>query len=133
MSKYYDRAVELRMDPNVHYNCAQAVVIPFAEEKGFTVDMLMKIADNFGAGMRTGNVCGAVTGALMALGVCGAGEPSDAQTLLKMVKENHGTLLCGELLKISHDKGKVKKAHCDGMVYECVNAVEKILTDKGLL
>lgn len=32
MSKYYDKAVELRAIKDPHYNCAQAVVVPFAED-----------------------------------------------------------------------------------------------------
>ena len=31
-NKYLDRAKALREDPNVHYNCAQAVTATFAEE-----------------------------------------------------------------------------------------------------
>ena len=27
MSKYQDRAMELRHDPTVHYNCAQVILI----------------------------------------------------------------------------------------------------------
>ena len=36
MSKYQDRAMELRHDPTFHYNCAQAVLMPFSEKLGLT-------------------------------------------------------------------------------------------------
>ncbi len=35
-NKYLDRAKALREDPNVHYNCAQAVTATFADECGMT-------------------------------------------------------------------------------------------------
>ena len=34
MSKYIDRAKELRAIVTPHYNCGQAAILPFAEELG---------------------------------------------------------------------------------------------------
>lgn len=62
MSRYLDRARELREDPDVHYNCAQSVLIPFAEEAGLTAEQANAITANFGSGMKIGSVCGAITG-----------------------------------------------------------------------
>ena len=58
----------LRADTQTHYNCAQAVMVPFAADMGLTREQANALALNFGAGMGCGSVCGAVTGALMALG-----------------------------------------------------------------
>ena len=33
MSKYQDRAMELRHDPTVHYNCAQVILMSRSEER----------------------------------------------------------------------------------------------------
>ena len=44
------------------YNCAQSVLVPFADVLGIAEETLFKMGANFGAGMRTGSVCGAVTG-----------------------------------------------------------------------
>ena len=41
MSKYIDRAKALRAIEVPHYNCAQAVVVPFAEEAGLSEQMAM--------------------------------------------------------------------------------------------
>ena len=71
MGKYLERAKELRASVDPHYNCAQAVLVPFAEEAGFTTEQACAFAAAFGGGMQTGNLCGAFTGALMALGVLG--------------------------------------------------------------
>ena len=36
MSKYIEKAKELRAITDVHYNCAQSVLVPFAKEMGMT-------------------------------------------------------------------------------------------------
>ena len=43
MSKYLERAKALRNDPNVHYNCAQAVLMAFCEEKGLSSQMAAEV------------------------------------------------------------------------------------------
>ena len=61
----------LRADETVHYNCCQSVLIPFAQECGLSHEAANALGSNFGAGMRRGATCGAVTGALMVLGMTG--------------------------------------------------------------
>jgi len=52
------------------YLCSQSVLLVYAEELGLDPGMAAKIAAPFGAGMgRMGWTCGAVTGALMAIGL----------------------------------------------------------------
>lgn len=68
MSEYMEKAKELRAIVSPHYNCAQAIVIPFAEKAGITPDIAWKMAANFGGGMRRAAACGAITGGLMVLG-----------------------------------------------------------------
>ena len=68
MSKYSDKAIALRNDPNTHYNCAQAVFMSFANEAGISDEQAFNISANFGSGMKMASVCGAITGGLMALG-----------------------------------------------------------------
>ncbi len=52
------------------FNCSQAVFAAFAPQSGLEREMALRIAGTFGGGMgRLGEVCGAVTGALMALGL----------------------------------------------------------------
>ncbi len=49
-------------------NCAQAVLTAFADELGLDKDSALRVSQAFGAGMgRTGGMCGAVTGAYMAI------------------------------------------------------------------
>ena len=64
----------LRADTSVHYNCCQSVLIPFCRECGISEETAYRLGSQFGGGMKMGSVCGAVTGALMVLGMTGAGE-----------------------------------------------------------
>ena len=127
MGKYLDKAISLRNDPKVHYNCAQSVLMAFSEACGISDEQAFKTGANFGGGMRTGSVCGAYTGALMVMGLLGKDDPKAVQKLAAMFKENHQSLECRELLKASAERGETKKDHCDGLVYEMVKAIEELL------
>lgn len=55
---------------NNGFNCSQAVFSAYTEEFGIEKEQALKIACAFGGGMaRMGNTCGAVTGAMMAIGL----------------------------------------------------------------
>lgn len=132
MSEYMEKAKKLRAIVSPHYNCAQAVVIPFAEKAGITPDIAWKMAANFGGGMRRAAACGAITGGLMVLGLFGVDDIPTVIEFHKRFKENHeGALECAELLQKNKEKGMEKKAHCDSMVFESVMVVETILREKG--
>ena len=134
MSRFVDRAKELRNDPEIHYNCAQAVVVPFAEAAGIPEETAMRFASGFGGGMRRASVCGAVTGGLMALGLFGIDDPQTLGQYHRRIKDAHeGFLDCADLLRLNAQAGLPKKPHCDGMVYECTALVEGILREKGKL
>jgi C_GCAxxG_C_C family probable redox protein len=52
------------------YNCAQAVLSPFSERFGLPQATALKMTTPFGGGIgHTGQVCGAVSGAIMAIGL----------------------------------------------------------------
>ena len=50
-------------------HCSQSVLAAFADECGITEEEAFRLGSCFGSGMRKGEVCGAVTGALMVLGL----------------------------------------------------------------
>lgn len=132
LARLLARSRELRNDPDVHYNCAQGVFIPFAEERGLTAAQAAAITENFGSGMRSGLTCGAITGGLMALGLCGAGSPKDSAEFFRKMKAGHaGRTECRDLLAAEVKHPAEKKPHCDGMVYEAVAAVAEILDNKA--
>ena len=134
MSIYLERAKELRAIVTPHYNCAQSVVVPFAERSGIPEETALRFADGFGAGMKRASVCGAITGGIMALGLFGLGDPQTLGDYHRRLKESHNGLLdCADLLRVNAEAGREKKPHCDAMVFECVSLVEEILKEHGKL
>ncbi len=92
------------------YNCAQSVLFSFCDELGLDVDNAFMLSCGFGGGMgRMGEVCGAVSGGIMALGLKFGRREKDerAQTDIAYLKirefmnrfsAKHGSCLCRELL-----------------------------------
>ena len=93
------------------YNCAQAVFCAFCDETGLPLDDAARMASSFGGGMgRLREVCGTVSGALLALGILrGYADPADpeakkvhyrlVQEYARRFREKNGTIVCRELLK----------------------------------
>ena len=125
MTKHEDM-VALRNHPEIHYNCAQSVLIPFAEEIGITREQACALSAQFGGGMGCGSVCGAVTGALMAMG--GLNLPVEQRReLLRRFRTENGSLDCAALLKAAAERGETKKEHCDRMVEQCLRFVCELI------
>ncbi|SDN66106.1 C-GCAxxG-C-C family protein [Acetanaerobacterium elongatum] len=91
------------------FNCAQSTFSAFAEEVGIDQGTALKVASCFGGGMKCGEVCGAVTGVLMAIGMkYGSVTPDDYEKhqqayikgiqFIKQFKQQHGSILCKDLL-----------------------------------
>ena len=74
--------------------------------------------------MRCGSACGALTGALMVLGMTHY-PPEDADSFREQFREDHGDINCAALLKASHDAGIPRKEHCDGLVFDVVEALSE--------
>jgi C_GCAxxG_C_C family probable redox protein len=91
------------------HNCCQSILEVFAAEFGLGGATALRIATGFGGGMgRMGEVCGAVTGAFMALGLKYGNPESNAEAkgrtyeavreFSRLFKERHGSILCRKLL-----------------------------------
>lgn len=65
-------------------NCAQSVLISCTEYTGIDRDLAVGIANGFGGGVRCGEICGAASGGVMAVGAChklrGCENPREAMT-----------------------------------------------------
>jgi len=97
-------------------NCSQAVLLAFAPECGLDRDTALRLAAPFGGGLgRLRELCGAVSGAGMALGLLhGYTDLSDkaakqrhyrqVQRLGQRFREAHGHLRCGDLLEGVKDR-----------------------------
>lgn len=112
MSEKTEKAAELHSQG---CNCSQAVVGAFCEKYGLDQKDAIRMAAGFGGGMRRGEVCGAVTGALMVLGLKdGARAPeekdrkadADSKTadFMKAFQERNGSYLCRDILKAAGKK-----------------------------
>ncbi|MEN6307012.1 MAG: C-GCAxxG-C-C family protein [Anaerohalosphaeraceae bacterium] len=107
MSQRVKLAVDLF---NEGFSCSQAIVAAYADQYGLDRNQALKIAAGLGGGIgRTGSVCGAVTGAILILGLrFGATDPKDknakfeaykkVQLLNEEFKTRTGSLICRELL-----------------------------------
>ena len=132
MSKYTNRAKELRAIIEPHYNCGQAVLLPLAEEMGIPSDLVMRFAANFGGGMKTGALCGAVAGGVTVLALHGLSTPENTAEYYARVREKHPESLdCKPLLTLNEERGGVKKPFCDALVCECAEIVEDMLRQAG--
>lgn len=92
------------------YNCSQAVFCTFAPSLGLDKEVAARIASSFGGGMgRMREVCGAVTGMLMAAGLARGYCDSDAsaektehyalvQELAAAFRGLNGSIVCRQLL-----------------------------------
>ena len=63
------------------YFCAESVLLAIAESRGVSCKLIPRIATGFCSGLaRTGGLCGAVSGAILALGMA-AGRDSAAESV----------------------------------------------------
>ena len=92
------------------YNCSQSVLLAFSDLTGLDDETAAKLASSFGGGLgRMREVCGAVNGAAMVLGLLrGYSDPDDyaaknahyalVQEFARRFKEENGSIICRELL-----------------------------------
>ena len=129
------------------FNCNQAVLSVFAEDLALSEKTAISIASGFGGGARNGQLCGAVAGVIMALGLkyydVKQGPAKAKQLVYEKVvqftdkfKARNGSIVCKELLgcDISTPEGDKKfesedlhNKICCGLVKDAVQIVEKIM------
>jgi len=133
------------------FNCSQSVLTPFGTEFNLSADECLKIATAFGGGMgRQQQTCGAVTGALMAIGLkYGKGINDDevkkqftyskTREFFEEFIKLHGSTNCRELLdglnmtdpedhKIIMER-KLFDIKCEEYVASAVKITERLLKD----
>jgi C_GCAxxG_C_C family probable redox protein len=134
-------------------NCSQAVFGEYAEECGVDPASALKIACGFGGGMgRLGGTCGAVTGAIMVIGLLSSDQgpplsPAAKARVYALVRSfveefetRHGATLCRELLgcDISTPEGHEEanklglfETECPKYVEDAVEILEETTTRHG--
>lgn len=129
------------------FACSQAVAAAFAAEFGLDAATMLRVGAAFGGGIaRSGDTCGAVSGALMALGLkYGATQPDPAakerayehaREFIARFQACNGAVDCRDLL--GHDfatpegraaikETKITRAICPGLVVNAVEILEEML------
>lgn len=126
-------------------SCSQAVAVAFAEHYGMDPDTVLRLSRGFGGGMGgSGGQCGAVSGAIMILGM--GYDPSDpaaktqvyqdVKAFMHKFRERHHEMDCYALLgcdtsteagKIRMKENNLRETRCTLFVKDAVEIVEEIL------
>lgn len=139
-----DQAVQSFRD-GMH--CAQAVLTAYSEPFGLDKGTALRVAAGFGAGMaRMQETCGAVTGAVMVLGLKMINKNTDGDTLrnvfygkvqdlFRKFADKNGSTNCRELLdcdlktpegqKTFHESG-LKSGVCEKCVRDACEILEEM-------
>ena len=133
---------------NSGFNCAQAVLVTYGAQLGLNREMALRVAGAFGSGMaQMGEVCGAVSGALMVIGLkygktSAEDEPSRIETyslakeFVQRFKDRHGSIMCRDLVgcDLSTDDGMADAEErdlfstvCPAFVRDSAEIVEQML------
>ena len=131
------------------FNCAQSVLAAFADLTELPEEQLMSLSGGFGGGTGTGELCGAVSGAVMTLGLL---TPVDmeqpaaskkrtvelSKEFQKRFAEKFDALRCKELLqkKFAPDERTPAalrmgvEGHCTIMIVTAVEILQEMLAER---
>jgi C_GCAxxG_C_C family probable redox protein len=130
------------------FTCSSAVFSAFSDDLGLDPDTAKKIACGFGAGIsKTGNICGAVSGAIMVIGLkygkTDVGDDAATDKTRALVRQfiqeftaKNGSVNCTDLLGYDlSDPGSYDAARdsgifttkCPALVRDAADILEKIL------
>lgn len=121
-------------------NCAQAVLSAYCEKYGLDKKTAYRIAGGLGGGFRAGEICGAVSGAVLVIGLkYGQSKPEDAnakadcyqktEEFINAYRSLHGSVICRELLgcDISTKEGRETAQEKNLFGTVCVEKVQKAI------
>jgi len=122
---------------NEGFMCSQALLTAYASKFGMDLQTALKVSAAFGGGMgRLGEVCGAVTGAFMVIGLkygrVNVGDAKAHEETTRLVREFaqrfgliNGSIICRDLLGLDLGTEEGQKAFVDKKLREtlCVKYV----------
>ena len=131
------------------FNCSQAVLTAFAPDFGLDEKLALMLGTQFGGGARNAEMCGAVSGALMVLGLKYGHFESEnneqkqrayaiAVEFTKRFKERNGSIVCRDLLGYDltkpEDSACIKEKNlfrtiCPEMIRSAVEVLEGVMAD----
>ncbi len=120
---------------NRKYNCSQAILGAFCEDYGVKVDTALKIACGLGSGVRSAEICGAVSGAVLVIGLKYGSDSPGAQAIcnikteefIKCFTEANKSIVCRDILgcDISTELGREKALSEQYFTTICLDMVVK--------
>ena len=66
------------------FNCAQSVLGACGEYTGLDDNTALAVSAGFGGGVRSGEICGAISGAVMAIGMAQQSDPAEPEERWKI-------------------------------------------------
>ena len=111
-------------------DCSQVVAGRFADELGIEESLLRKMSACFGGGMQCGETCGAVTGAVMVIGLrYGHSENNDSKQkeimgektseFKRLFADRYKSCMCRELLGYDISKaGEMEQVLEQGLLFD---------------
>lgn len=125
---------------NHGYNCAQTVLSAFNQKYGLDDEAAARITGGLGGGFRSGEICGAVSGAVLVIGLkYGQKEPSDAQAkqncnlkteeFIEAFRARKGAICCRDVLgcDLSKPGGREWAAKLNLFDTVCADAVKSAI------
>ena len=131
------------------FNCCQCVLASFSDLTGLSEAESFNVAGGFGAGTGTGELCGAVTGAIMTLGLLMPVDTADpvgskrrtvalSKEFQKRFTEKFGAVRCHDLLKNKFVPNETTPAalrmgltgHCRILIVTAIEVVEEMLAER---
>ena len=131
------------------FNCAQSVLAAFADKTDLSLQQLMDLAGGLGRGAGTGELCGAVSGAVLTLGLMTPVDMEEpvaskkrtlelAEEFQRRFTEKFEALRCQELLNMQYEPDERTPAalsmgltgHCAVMIVTAVEIVEEMLAER---
>lgn len=126
------------------FNCAQSVLAVFSEDYGLSQETALKVASGMGGGVRRGEICGAVTGAVLTIGLKhGQSKAEDKETkadcnqraedFLREFEKRNGSVICRDILGCDLSKAEGRQQAQEKGMFDTVctqmvkNAVELLI------
>lgn len=118
------------------YNCCQAVACAFCEDFGISEEDMFRISEGFGLGMSIMEVCGALSGMSMVMGLSNSvgslekGKPTKADTYKKVraytdkFRQKNQSVICRELKGTNSGR---PICSCDTCIEDAVALTEEFL------
>lgn len=114
------------------YNCAQSVIVACAEFAGLDENTALAVSGGFGGGVRSGEICGAISGAVMAVGAAYPfidGNDAAAKDKIALLAkecvaaaaEKYGKVRCSDLKE---------NIDCNDIICYMAEYAEKLIKDK---